>query len=155
MKTLISFNRRACGLLIAGVFVLLVIVLAIRTPKPSDEIVSLKVVPYSSVRVVALPPVVFDSQSYYRIIIDNNLFHPLEWTPPRPKEPYRLLGTLLSRDANTPPKAILQTTAGQRTYIVTTGEKIDAETTVIEIKAKQVTLSTKGQQRTLTLKPLF
>ena len=26
---------------------------------------------------------------FYCTIIDNNLFRPLGWTPPRPKEPYR------------------------------------------------------------------
>ena len=38
---------------------------------------------------------IFDSETFYRMIINNNLFRPLGWTPPRPIEPYRLLGTLL------------------------------------------------------------
>ena len=95
--------------------------------------------------------VAFDSVSYYRPIIKYNLFRPLGWTPPRPVEPYRLIGTLLPRSENTPPRAILQSTAGQKTYIVTTGEKIEASTEVVSIESKQVTLSTNGQQRTLHL----
>lgn len=47
-------------------------------------------------------PAVFDaSKAYYRTIIENNLFRPLGWTPPRPVEPYRLIGAL---DANVPQK---------------------------------------------------
>ena len=54
----------------------------------------------------------FDSASYYQPIIKYNLFRPLGWTPPRPVEPYRLIGTILPRAANSPPTAIIQTTAG-------------------------------------------
>ena len=53
---------------------------------------------------------------FYRTIIDNNLFRPLGWTPARPTVPYRLLGTLLPIDANTPPKAIIQTTEGDQNH---------------------------------------
>ena len=72
-------------------------------------------------------------------------------TPPRPKEPYRLLGTILPRSENTPPKAIIQSTAGNKTYIVTPGESLDANTEVVRIAGKQVVLSTDGKQRTLRL----
>ena len=93
----------------------------------------------------------FQNSDFYRTIIDNNLFRPLGWTPPRPTEPYRLIGTLLPRSETTPPKAIIQTTTGEKTYIVTTGEPLDASTKVISIESKSVTLSTNGQQRTLHL----
>ena len=98
---------------------------------------------------------VFDIEAFKRTIIENNLFRPLGWTPPRPKEPYRLLGTLLPRDDRTPPTAILQTTAGNQTYIVTTGDQIDASTEVVSIEGKQVRLLTEGQQRTLRLRSSF
>lgn len=96
-------------------------------------------------------PVVFDAEAFKRTIIDNNLFRPLGWTPPRPIEPYRLLGTLLPRDANTPPQAIIESSTGKKTYIVSLGETLDASTEVVSIAAKQVRLSTDGQQRTLHL----
>jgi hypothetical protein len=96
-------------------------------------------------------PAVFETETFYQTIIENNLFRSLGWTPPRPTEPYRLIGTILPTDDRTRPKAILQTTAGNQTYIVTTGGKIDASTEVVSIKPKQVTLSTDGQQRTLRL----
>ena len=93
----------------------------------------------------------FQKTDFYRTIIDNNLFRPLGWTPPRPKEPYRLLGTILPRSENTPPKAIIESTAGNKTYIVTLGEPLDASTEVVDIQPKQVVLSTNGEQRTLKL----
>ena len=101
-------------------------------------------------------PRVFDSNAFHRTIIDNNLFRPLGWTPPRPSEPYRLIGTIwFPRRANTPPQAILQSTAGKTTYIVTLGDKIDALTEVVSIEGKQVILSTNGKQRTLHLSIRF
>ena len=90
-------------------------------------------------------------ESFYRTIIDNNLFRPLGWTPPRPIEPYRLIGTVLARDRNRPLQAIIKTTAGNQTHIVTTGETLDTQTRVTEIQHKQVTLETNGQPRTLRL----
>lgn len=93
----------------------------------------------------------FQSSAFYRVIIDNNLFRPLGWTPPRPREPYRLIGTILPTDANTPKQAILQGNASQQTHIVRIGDKLDADTIVIDIQPKQVTLEKVGQQRTLKL----
>ena len=134
-------------------FVLLVpLFFAFKTPPPS-ETQSVKVIePSAARRVHRTPPPVMDvSESYYRTIIENNLFRPLGWRPPRPKEPYRLFGTVLPTDDRTSPTAILQTTAGNQTYIVMTGEPLDASTEVVEIKPKQVTLETDGQRRTLKL----
>ena len=88
---------------------------------------------------------------FYRTIIDNNLFRPLGWRPQRPKEPYRLLGTILPKDTNAQPKAILQTTAGNKLYTLSVGEKLDADTTLTHIQPKQITLATKGKHRTLRL----
>lgn len=49
------------------------------------------------------------------------------------------------------PTAILQSTIGNTTHIVTTGEQIDARTEVVNIQPKEVTLSTNGQRHTLHL----
>ena len=147
------FNKRICSLLIAGAFVLLVTVFALQTPIPPPEAMTetSETEPLHRRRVRLTMPPVFNSEAFYRTIIDNNLFRPLGWTPSRPREPYRLIGTILPIDANTPPRAILQTTAGKKTYIVTTGETLDASTEVVEIAGKQVILSRNGQQRTLRL----
>ena len=144
------FNTRAC-FLIAGAFILLGTLFFAFRPSPI-ETQSVKVIePPAEPRVRLANPAVFDSESFKRTIISNNLFRPLGWSPPRPTEPYRLIATILPRSAQTPPTAILQTTAGDRTLIVSTGEQIDASTEVVEIQPKQVVLSTDGQRRTLKL----
>lgn len=97
----------------------------------------------------------FQNSDFYRTIIDNNLFRPLGWTPPRPKEPYHLLGTIIPRDAESPSKAIIQNIVGNQTYIVTIGDALDTDTHVTDIQTKHVTLKKNGQQRQLTLKSSF
>ena len=149
------FNRRACYLSIAGAFVLLAVVFVLRFPASDPvrhEPVKIETAETEPRRFHRTPPAVLEvSETYYRTIIDNNLFRPLGWTPPRPRELYRLLGTILALDEITPPQAILQSTAGHQTYIVTLGSNLDADTQVVDIQSKQVTLSTQGQQRTLML----
>ena len=93
----------------------------------------------------------FQFTDFHRTIVDNNLFRPLGWTPPRPQEPYRLLGTLIARDADTPARAILQGTNARTTHIVTVGETLNTDTLVVDIQPKQVTLEKDGHQRTLHL----
>ena len=110
------FNKRAGGLWIAGALLLLAIYLAHSTPPPPPEPVNERTSP-SPPRVPLSSPAVFDAETFKRTIINNNLFHPLGWTPPLPRESYRLIGTILSRSETTPPKAIIQTTAGNQTYI--------------------------------------
>ena len=146
------FNRRAGYLLIAGAFLLFIVFFLLRASGPRPKVVIVKVVPIETSRRDNSQPVIdFDSESYYRPIIEYNLFRPLGWTPSRLSEPYRLLGTILPRAANTPPKAIIQTTAANTTHIVPIGDRLDADTQIVDIQPKQVTLSTNGQQRTLTL----
>ena len=147
------FNKRVCYLLIAGALLLLlsVVVVSFRLKAiPEPEEVKEKTDPEPH-RVRLASPKVFDAEAFKRTIIDNNLFRPLGWTPPRSIEPYRLIGTILPRAANTPLQAIIQTAAGNTTHIVTTGEKIDADTEVVSIESKQVVLESKGQPRTLYL----
>lgn len=145
------FNTRAFYLLIFGAFVFCLVLFFFGRGSPEARL-TVKGVPVSSVdRDLSVPVVAFDSESFYRTIIENNLFRPLGWSPPRPKEPYRLIGTVLPRSANTPPTAIIQTTAGKKNYIVSIGEPLDASTEVVEIQPKQVTLETEGQRRTLRL----
>ena len=93
----------------------------------------------------------FQDTKLYRTIIDNDLFRPLGWTPPRPRYPYRLLGTLIPRDGKSKAQAILQRTPTGKTYAVTIGDQLDTDTTVTDIQPKQVTLSKSGVMRTLKL----
>ena len=88
---------------------------------------------------------------FYRTILDNNLFRPLGWKPARPREPYRLLGTLIPCDGKSKAQAILQKNPAGKTYTVTIGDQLDADIIVIDIQTKQVTLEKAGRRRTLTL----
>ena len=100
---------------------------------------------------VRLPPsqkAPSNEKDFYRVIIDNNLFRPLGWTPPRQSFPYRLIGTLIPTDGETSPVAILG--AGQKTHTVTLSEKIGGWT-IQAIAKKQVTLEKDGQRQTLRL----
>ncbi len=102
------FNKRAGGLLIAGAFLLLVtLFFAFLTPPIETQSVK-GIAPPAERRVYRTPQSVFDSEAFYQTIISNNLFRPLGWAPPRPTEPYRLIGTILPIDAKTPPKATIQ-----------------------------------------------
>ena len=115
------FNRRAGGLWMAGAFILLAIVFVVSFPSPSPPIpepAPVKGTPNAPSRLGEQPRILsharFQSSTFqspqsefYPTIIDNNLFRPLGWTPPRPVEPYRLLGTILPTDEKTPPQAII------------------------------------------------
>ena len=97
------------------------------------------------------PSETFQKTEFYRVIIDNNLFRPLGWRPPRPRETYRLLGTRTPTDGKSEAQAILQSTTAGRTYTVSFGETLDTDTTVVDIQPKQVTLEKAGVRRTLHL----
>ncbi len=144
-------KKRAVYLLIFGAFIFY-LVLFFFGRWSSEARRRVKVVPFSSVvSDISVSPVVFDSEAYYRTIIEYNLFRPLGWRPPVPVEPYRLLGTILPTDASSPPRAILQTTTGNQTYIVSAGDPLDASTKVVDISGKSVVLSAEGIERTLEL----
>lgn len=97
----------------------------------------------------------FDVETFKRTIIDNNIFRPLGWTPPRPVEPYRLIGTLLPRGANSLAQAVIESTSGKAISIVSVGEPLDPETTVVSIESKSVVLESGGVRRSLRLPPVF
>ena len=145
-------------LIVVSVSVLIVAVFRNQTQPPSNEKITVRSPAAQGNRdrtVAPRPRGNGHSDAFYRMIVENNLFRPLGWRPPRPREPYRLIGTILPRDENTPPRAILQTTAGNKTYSVTIGENLDTHTEVVDIQLKQVTLATDGKQRTLKLSIRF
>ena len=96
-------------------------------------------------------PVRFEDTDFYRTIIDNNLFRPLGWTPPRPVSPYRLLGTLVSgaTDGVWVSKAIIAVQGEMR--VVEIGDSLDSETKVLGIDRHSVLLETSGKEQILTL----
>ncbi|MXZ00197.1 hypothetical protein F4Y93_05940 [Candidatus Poribacteria bacterium] len=97
----------------------------------------------------------FDVEAFNRTIIENNLFRPLGWTPPRRVEPYRLVGTILPRSANRSATAIIETTAGSARHIVSVGDALDGSTVVISIASKSVVVESGGVRRSLVLSLVF
>ena len=93
----------------------------------------------------------FQDTDFYRTIIDNNLFRPLGWMPPRPVSPYRLVGTLVSgaTDGVWVSKAIIAVRGEVR--VVGIGDSLDSETKVLGIDRHSVLLETSGKEQVLTL----
>lgn len=91
--------------------------------------------------------------SYYRVIIDNNIFMPLGWRPKKVVFPYQLIGTILYNKRKNP-VAIIQDTTSKKTVYVIPGDTFD-DITIIAIRAKQVTLSKSDKEITLNLKLQF
>lgn len=137
-----------------GLAVLLLVSFRSPTPqtRPQRQVNPQKTSPLESIGTrLKMESMRVQDTDFHRTIIDNNLFRPLEWRPPRPKEPYRLLGTILPTHGD--PQAILQATTQNKIHTVTSGDKLNTDTTGTDIQAKQVTLERTGQQRTLKSNP--
>lgn len=151
------FEKRAIYLFIFGAFLLIGLFYQyLSSGARTETVLTMKVVPLESVstRRQSSPVIDFDSDAYYRPIIEYNLFRPLGWTPPRPIEPYRLVGTVFPRDTETPPQAIIEATGGGVSRIVSVGDALDSATTVAAIESKSVVLESSGVSRTLTIRGL-
>lgn len=86
---------------------------------------------------------------FYRTIIENNIFRPLGWTPPKPTPVYRLLGTVISTDG-TSLQAILQEIASERLHFLRVGDRV-GDATVTEILLKEVKLNKMGRGMSLKM----
>ena len=87
--------------------------------------------------------------AFYRTIIENNIFRPLGWTPPKPTPVYRLLGTVISTDG-TSLQAILQEIASERLHFLRVGDSV-GDATVTEILSKEVKLDKAGRRISLKM----
>ena len=88
-----------------------------------------------------------ENETFYKTIIDNNLFRPLGWTPPNNEPAYSLVGTAV--DANgTISQATLLEKRSNRYHFVTIGTEL-GDMTVKDIQAKQVILDKAGKPVTL------
>lgn len=77
--------------------------------------------------------------AYYQIIIDNNIFRPLNWIPPERETDYRLLGTLIAVDGRDS-RAYIQDRKSEKLHTVSAGQKIGTML-VKSITPKQVVLT--------------
>lgn len=85
--------------------------------------------------------------AFYRVIVENNIFRPLGWKEPISAPKYVLIGTIINSRGGMA-KALLKENASNRTYYVTTGEKVGT-TTVEKIESRQVRLNISGEILTL------
>ena len=85
--------------------------------------------------------------AFYSVIVENNIFRPLGWKEPIIAPKYALIGTIINSRGGMA-KALLKENASNRTYYVTTGEKVGAAT-VEKIKSRQVRLNISGEILTL------
>lgn len=93
-----------------------------------------------------------ENAAFYKVIIDNNLFRPLGWTPPNNEPAYRLVGTAVGADGVMAQATLLEKRSN-RYHFVTIGEKL-GDITVKDIQAKQVILEKEGKPITLKTEAL-
>lgn len=87
------------------------------------------------------------STDYYRVIVDNNIFRPLGWRPPRQEPEYTFIGTSTSADGSKLEGYILERRSN-KFYTAVIGDKI-GDAVVTEIKQKQILLDKGGEVITL------
>ena len=103
-------------------------------------------------RVFSAPkPVRFQETEFYRTIIDNNLFRSLGWQKPVPRDPYQLLGTLVSgaTEGVWVSKAVIS--VGGEVRILGIGDALDGKTRVLGIDRHSAVLEQGGKERVLRL----
>ena len=88
-----------------------------------------------------------ENAAFYKVIIDNNLFRPLGWTPPNNEPAYSLIGTAVGTEGAVSQATLLEKRSN-RYHFVTIGTKL-GDMTVKDIQAKQVTLDNAGKPITL------
>ena len=93
-----------------------------------------------------------ENAAFYKVIIDNNLFRPLGWTPPNNEPAYSLIGTAVDADGVIAQATLLEKRSN-RYHFVTIGEKL-GDITVKDIQAKQVILEKDGKPITLKTETL-
>ena len=89
----------------------------------------------------------FQKSEFYRTIIDNNLFRPLGWTPPKNEPEYNLVGTAVDSNGVISQATLLERRSN-RYHFVTVGTELDGMI-VKEIQAKKVIMDKVGETVTL------
>ena len=98
--------------------------------------------PYTPVLRSTTPP------DFYQVIVTNNLFRPLGWTPPKPPQAFELIATVMK--SNGRHKALLRNTGDRKVYYAVVGEVVGGAI-VEKIEARRVTLNRDGTSETLRL----
>lgn len=91
----------------------------------------------------------FNADSFYDVIVQNNIFRSLGWRAPKRQIPYQLIGTIIYENTKKRSTAIIQeTTKAKPIHSVSIGDKI-GDTLILNIQPKQVTLEIAGEQTIL------
>lgn len=88
-----------------------------------------------------------ENETFYKTIIDNNLFRPLGWTPPNNEPAYSFIGTVVGSNGRISQATLLEKRSN-RYHFVTIGTKL-GDMTVKDIQAEQVILDKAGKPVTL------
>lgn len=88
-----------------------------------------------------------NNSDFYKVIVDNNLFRPLGWRPPKKEPEYAFIGTRISSTGSLSEAYVLEQRSNQF-YIAKVGDKV-GDATVKEIKEKKITLDKNGETITL------
>ena len=89
---------------------------------------------------------------FYQPIIDNNIFRPLGWRPPKKTPQYTLIGTTIPSDGSNAKAFILERQSNQL-HTVKVGETL-GNVSVKEILSKKVTLREEGKETVLQCEKL-
>ncbi|MDE0326395.1 MAG: hypothetical protein OXN27_20925 [Candidatus Poribacteria bacterium] len=93
-----------------------------------------------------------ENETFYKTIIDNNLFRPLGWTPPNNEPAYSLVGTAVDANGRISQATLLEKRSN-RYHFVRIGTKL-GDMTVKDIQAEQVILDKAGKPVTLKEGPV-
>ena len=88
-----------------------------------------------------------DSQDFYKVIIDNNIFRPLGWRPPNKEPEYSYIGTTVNENA-AKSEAYVHERRSNKFYMVTIGDNV-GDAVVKEITEKEIILDKNGETITL------
>ena len=88
-----------------------------------------------------------NSEDYYSVIVNNNIFRPLGWKPPNKEPEYAFVGTRVTEDVSTSVGYVLERRS-KMFHTVGVGDKI-GDTVVTEIKDKKIILDKNGETITL------
>ncbi len=83
-------------------------------------------------------------ESFYQFIIDNNLFNPIGWQPPKKQPIYTLIGTAVAQNVEDS-KAFILERRSNRLHIVNVGD-VFGEALVKVIESKRVILNEAGKE---------
>ena len=93
-----------------------------------------------------------ENETFYKTIIDNNLFRPLGWTPPNNEPAYSLIGTAVDPNGRISQATLLEKRSN-RYHFVRIGSKL-GDMTVKDIQTEQVILDKAGKPVTLKEGPV-